>query len=197
MKYIWKYLLTVLTVLLMTSGMAYAEEKVGILLEAPIEFCNDVNVHELIDNKTALLFPKDRFTVMSTADSIAATEVYRKANDMDNVLAEGRGGYTKPMRMDNVIGLGKQMGANYVLFFKLSNDAPQYGRNMLGATVKANIICEIRVMNVAKGMYSINKQIVEKGKSTAIYQGMPSFNHAYMYAFKKAVGLLNFDVNAL
>ena len=95
------------------------------------------------------------------------------------------------------MGLGKQMGANYVLFFKLSNDAPQYGGNILGATVKANIICEIRVMNVAKGMYSINKQIVEKGKSTAIYQGMPSFNHAYMYAFKKAVDLLNFDVTAL
>lgn len=197
MKDFWKYLLTVLTVLLMTSAMAYAEEKVGILLEAPIDFCNDVNVHELIDNKTTLLFPKDRFTVMSTADSIVATEEYRKANDMGNVLAEGRGGYTKPMRMDNVIGLGKQMGANYVLFFKLTNDAPQYGRNMLGATVKANIICEIRIMNVAKGMYSINKQIVEKGKSTAIYQGMPSFNHAYLYAFQKAVGLLNFDANAL
>lgn len=197
MKGIWKYLLMVLAVLLMTSGIACAQEKVGILLEAPIEFCNDTKVHELIDNKTALLFPKDRFDVMSTADSIAATEAYRKANDMDDVLAEGRGGYTKPMRMDNVTGLGKQMGANYVLFFKLTNDAPQYGRNMLGATVKANIICEIRVMNVAKGMYSINKQIVEKGKSTAIYQGMPSFNHAYLYAFQKAVGLLNFDANAL
>ena len=83
MKDFWKYLLTVLTVLLMTSAMAYAEEKVGILLEAPIEFCNDVNVHELIDNNTALLFPKDRCTVMSTADSIAATDTVDTANTAD------------------------------------------------------------------------------------------------------------------
>lgn len=197
MKGIIKYILGVLTILFMTTGMAFAQEKVAILLEAPIDFCNDVKVHQLIDEKTATIFPKDRFVVMSAKDSVAATEIYRKNNDMANMISEGRGGYTKPMRPDNVIGLGKQVGADYVLFFKLSNDAPKYGGNMLGATVKANIICEIRVMNVAKGMFSVNKQIVEKGKSTAVYQGMPSFTHAYFYAFSKAVNMLNIDVNAL
>lgn len=197
MKKLVRYLLMIITLLAMTTSMAFAQEKVGILLEAPIEFCNDEKVHELIDNKTAVLFPKDRFEVMTTKDSVAATDNYRKANNMADMINEGRGGYTKPMRMENVIGLGKQMGANYVLFFKLSNDAPKLGGNFLGMTVKANIICEIRVMNVSKGMYSINKQIVEKGKSTAIYQGIPSFNHAYFYAFTKAVNLLTFDANTL
>ena len=196
LKALIKYLLMITTALLLTTGMAFAQEKVGIVLEAPLEFCNDVKVHELIDNKTAQLFPKDRFNVMSTADSIAAVETYRKANNMNDVLNEGRGGYTKPMRMENIEGFGKQIGANYVLFFKLSNDAPKYGRNMIGATVKANIICETRVMNVAKGMYSINKQVVEKGKSTAVYAGIPSFKHAYLYAFTKGIGLLNFYLNA-
>lgn len=197
MKKIVRYLLMIITMLVMTTSMAFAQETVGILLEAPIEFCNDENVHELIDGKTAVLFSKERFDVMSTKDSVAATDAYRKTNNMADMINEGRGGYTKPMRMDNVIGLGKQMGADYVLFFKLSNDAPKMGGNFLGATVKANIICEIRVLNVAKGMYSVNKQIVEKGKSTAIYQGIPSFNHAYFYAFQKAINMLTIDTSTL
>ena len=120
----------IITMLAMTASMAFAQEKVGILLEAPIEFCNDENVHELIDGKTSALFSKDRFYVMSTKDSVAATDAYRKTNNMADMINEGRGGYTKPMRMDNVIGLGKQMGADYVLFFKLSNDAPKMGGNL-------------------------------------------------------------------
>ena len=68
---------------------------------------------------------------------------------------------------------------------------------MRGATVKANLIFDPRVLNVTKSMYSMNKQVVEKGKSTAVYAGIPSFKHAYMYAFTKAIGLLNFDVNVL
>ena len=197
MKRICKCLLMLIAMLVMTCSVAFAEEKIGIVLEAPLDFCNDAEVQSLIDTKASSLFPKDRFKVMSTKDSVEAAANYRKNNKMSDVIGEGRGGYTMPMRKDNVKAFGESIGANYVLFFKLSNDAPKYGTGFYSTSVKANIICEIRVMNVAKDMFTVNKQIVEKGKSTAVYAGLPSFNHAYKYAFTKALQMLTLDVDAM
>lgn len=179
------------------SAVSFAADKVVVLLEAPQVFCNNAEVHAAIDEKTAQLFPKDRFEVMSFADSFKMTEAYRIENGMNETIAEGRGGYTKAFRKENVEAFCKKAAANYVLYFKLYNDNAVYGRNMLGNTAKTTIICETRVLNGGSNAYTFSKQILEKGKSTAVYAGMPSFEHAYLYAFKKALGVLTIDPSAI
>lgn len=186
------------TVLTMTfSSVALAADKVVVLLEAPQVFCKNEEVSTIIDQKTAQLFSKDKFEVVGFADSFKITEAYRIENGMNDTVAQGRGAYTKPFRKENVEAFCKKAGANYVLYFKLYNDNVKYGGNMLGNTAKTNVICETRVLNGANNAYTFSKQIMQQGKSTAIYAGIPSFEHAYLYAFKKALELLTIDTNAL
>lgn len=197
MKKLVKLFLLTLVTLFVMSGIACAQQKVAIFLEAPLTFCNDAKVHTMVDEKAQAIFTKDKFEVLPLSDSLSAIQLYREEHDMASLVSSGWSGYAVPMKKEHVQDIGQNLACDYVFFVRLTNDVPRYSAGFMTATAKTNITCDARVMNVAKGEYTFMKQLITEGKSTSVYMGTPSFEKAYFRAFEKALKEIKIDTEKI
>ncbi len=174
-----------------------AKEKIAVFLEAPITFCQEEKVHNMVDEKVALIFEKDKFEVMPLAKAINVVQIYRAENDMTALSASGWGRYAVALKKEDVYSIAKQLECDYVFFVRLSNDMPRYSSGLFHSSAKTTISCDVRVLNVAGNKYTFSKQVYSDGKSTAIYMGAPSFERAYFKAFSKALDKIKIDTSTI
>lgn len=193
MKNFSRLFLLTMFIMLFTVGVAAAQATVGVFLEAPLTFCNDAKVHQMVDEKAAAIFTKDKFALLPTEKCLSTIQIYREENDMAAVVSSGWSGYALPMKKEHIQAIGKQLGCDYVFFVRMTNDIPRYSSGFMSVSAKTNITCDTRVLNVASGQYTFTKQIITEGKSTAIYMGAPSFEKAYYRAFTKALEEIKID----
>lgn len=197
MKKIFKLMVMSILMVMCTMGLASAQEKVAIFLEAPLSFCSDAKVHKMVDEKAAKIFTANKFQLVPLADALSQIQVYREEHDMSSLVSSGWSGYAIPLKKEHVQAIGRNMGADYVFFVRLTNDMPRYSSGFMSLTAKTNISCDARVMNVGQGQYTYMKIINTEGKSTAIYAGTPSFDKAYFRAFEKAFEQIQIDTSKI
>lgn len=192
-------MLTVM-MLLFTQLFAYANDidqsvdgrpQIGVLLEAPISFCNDTKTNKIVIQKMNMLFPEDKFNVLSLEAGLNAIQVYREEKDMAGLVTNGWTTYAVPLKKEDLLSIGNNLNCNYILFMRLSNDIPSYSNGLFAKSAKTTIICDVRLLDITDKNYKYTKQILSKGRSTAIYMGSPSFKRAYYKAFEKALKEVN------
>ena len=175
----------------------FAQEKIGVFLDAPITFCQQEKVHKMVDEKVALIFEKEKFEVMPLAQAINAVQIYRAENDMTALSSSDWGRYAVALKKEDIYSIAKELECDYVFFVRLSNDMPRYSSGLFHSSAKTTISCDVRVLNVAGNKYTFSKQVYSDGKSTAIYMGAPSFERAYFKAFSKALDKIKIDTSTI
>ena len=210
-----KKVLSILFALMMLSSFCYASEvkseesmadkvttakftgevkKLAILLDAPMTYADNEKIRTLVPEKVASIFKKPKFEILPFDDAQMQKKIYREENNM--VTSDYA--TISALKMADVQALGKQLGADYVLFLNVHNTMPRVGVGFFSMSFKTTITCDMRLMNVADGKYSFMKQVVKDGSSTAVMYGVPSFDSAYRDALSKALeGLSAIDTSNL
>lgn len=200
MKGLTKVIILTVIMLIFAQFSTYANDidqfvdgrpQIGVLLEAPLSFCNDSKTNKIVIKKMNLLFPDDKFNVLSLDAGLNAIQVYREEKDMTGLVSNGWTTYAVPLKKEDLISIGNKLNCNYILFMRLSNDMPSYSNGLFTKSAKTTIICDVRLLDIAGKNYKYTKQILSKGRSTAIYMGSPSFKRSYYKAFEKALKEVN------
>lgn len=194
---LWKTLTLAAAMLALSCSVALAKQRVAVVMDAPETFYNNPTVHEMVDERLKVLFPAADYEVVPMAEGVKATISYRDAKGINSKVVDPRGGYATILKREDIAAIGQRMGCNLVMYSKLSNGATKYGGNMLGTTAKTTVACDLKIYNSAKGMFSFVRQYMEQGKSTAIYAGLPSSEHAYYYAYDKILKGVKLNFAAL
>jgi hypothetical protein len=162
-------------------------KKVAILLDAPMTYADNENIRKLVPEKATSIFKKPKFQILPFDDAQMQKKIYREEHNM--VTSDYR--TISALKMADVQSLGKQLGADYVLFLNVHNTMPRLGVGFFSMSFKTTITCDMRLMNVVDGKYTFMKQIVRDGSSTAVMYGIPSFDGAYRDALSKSLAELN------
>ena len=148
-------------------------------------------IRTVVKDKSASIFKKPQFDIVSFEDTQQAVKIYREEHSMiatNNVY--------QALKMADVQAIGKQLGTDYVFMLKVNNDAPRMSAGFFTVSFKTTITCDARVMNVAEGKYNYMKTFIKDGSSSAAL-GVPSFNNAYKEALGKALEEIKIDTNTL
>lgn len=194
---IWKTLVMTTLALAFSSGICLARERVGIIMDAPETFYTNPKVQEMVDTQINALFPSGNYEVVPMDTGIKAMVNYRNSHGINARVTDPRGGYSTLLKKDDIAGIGRSMNCNLMVYSKLSNGATVMGHSMLSTTAKTTVACDFKVYNSSKGMFTYVRQYMDQGKSTAVYQGLPSSEHAYFYAYQKILKAVKLDLTKL
>lgn len=162
-------------------------KKLAILLDAPVTYADNEAIRKLVPEKVAKIFKSPNFEILPFDDAQMQKKIYREEHNM--VTSDYA--TISALKMADVQALGKQLGADYILFLNVNNTMPRISAGFFSMSFKTTITCDMRLMKVTDGKYSFMKQAVKDGSSTAVMYGVPSFNGAYRDALDKSLEDLN------
>jgi hypothetical protein len=155
-------------------------KKIAVLLEAPLTTANNKIFYKIVPEKVAKIFKLPKFDVLPFSVSQTQRKIYREEHNILNVL-----------KMTDVQTIGKQLGADYVLFLIISNNIPRNAQKILSTNLIITITCDIRLMNVTTGEYTFADQVVKDGSGWAFLNIHPSFYDTYSDALNKTLDELS------
>lgn len=129
------------------------------------------------------------YTLIPIAESDAIVQIYREekgsAVNIDGAVAmQGR---EMSMTKEDLAELSKELGADYILYFRVTNSMPDYNIGLFGGSQKVNVITDFRVWDTKQGKYTLVKRYQTKGSSSSAYVGTGSTSRAIEKGLTKAL----------
>ena len=181
------------------SGMFAEPEKVYSEIDATVKSwfypseseMKDMNFKERLQLKDAV-----HHTIVPTADSDAVVQIYREekgaASNMDTMVT-GDQARDVSMTRDDLANLSKELGADYIIYFRVTNSAPTITVGFMSAGQKTNVTTDFRVWEAKQEKYVFIKRYQTTGKSSSFYMGMGSASHAVQKGLDKALEQITKD----
>ena len=139
---------------------------------------------------------KRNLTFIPTGDSDAAVQVYREERGRA-VASDGMvtGLVEKDMSLDreDLRILSKELGADYIFYFRIINSQPTYSVGFFSAGQKVNVITDFRIWDARQEKYVFIKRYQTTGSSKSFYVGIGSTSHAIEKGLHKALEKIEDD----
>ncbi len=144
--------------------------------------------HALNNGKSNILVP--------ISDSDAIVQIYREekgaAMSSDQMVT---GTQTRNMIITkyDLAKLSKELKADYILYFRVTNTVPTVSVGFFSAGQKTNVTTDFRVWDAAQQNYVFVKRYVTTGSSSSFYAGVGSSSNAVKDGLEKALKQIDKD----
>ena len=181
------------------SGMWSDPEKVYTEVDESVKSwfgLSDQSMEELNFKERLALKNKSDLTFIPTADSDAAVQVYREERGRataDDGMVPGMVARDISLDRDDLAALSKELGSDYIFYFRITNSEPTYSAGFFSAGQKVNVTTDFRIWDAKQAKYVFIKRYQTTGSSKSIYVGMGSTSHAIEKGLKKALDKIGND----
>ncbi len=183
-------MLMIMCLVLPVIGHTAEAKTVGIFLDAPVTWVNNETVRTMVPAKVKEKLTGLGLTLLPFDTTTLAMRTYREDNRM--IVNQY---YAQPLNRADIQKICKELNAQYAIFIQVSNAPPRFSAGLFSMTFRTTVTCDIRVLDVETGKYTVSKEIVKDGSSTAVVAGVPSFDNAYREALEKGLDEMMFKAN--
>ncbi len=131
------------------------------------------------------------------ADSDATVQIYREENGLVanyDYMVAGVQARDMSMSKDDLANLSTKLGADYILYFRITNSMPTFSGGFMSAGQKVNVVTDFRVWDAKQKNYTFVKRYQTKGSSSTFYAGgAGSTTRAIEKGLKKALEQIDED----
>lgn len=148
------------------------------------------NKEEMNFKERLALQNKSQWTFVPTADSDAVVQLYREERGRavaEDGMVSGMVDRDLALNKDDLAALTKELGADYIFYFRITNSVPTYNYGFLTAGQKVNVITDFRIWDGKQGKYVFVKRYQTTGFSKSFYIGTGSTSHAIEKGLQKAL----------
>ena len=182
------------------SGMFGEPEKVYEEIDASIQswfYPNKEERSKLTFSQRKALGDPSQLVFIPIAESDGLVQIYREergaAASTDATITAGQVRDTTLTRED-MVNLCHELGADYILYFRVNNSIPKASVGFMSAGQKTNVTTDFRIWNAKQGKYVFVKRYLTTGASNTIYaRGMGSSSHAVRNGLNKALKEIDKD----
>ena len=175
------------------TGADVQATQVAVLLDTPSGyFAEPEKVYESIQNTLNNIFKgSSLYKVQPLGETDAYLQIYREEHDLANNMENGYmtvAGRDLSLKKENVNELCKSLGADYVIYTRVTNSMPRYTGGFWSAGQKVNVVLDFRVWSNKKEDYVYTKRTTTTGSSSTFYVGgVGSSSHAVEDGLKKGL----------
>ncbi len=147
--------------------------------------------------QAAVLEQSGKHTLIPVGDSDAIVQIYREEKGVTvNEDSSGNSGTSireLAMTKEDLSNLSQELGADYIMYFRVTNTVPTTSVGFMSAGQKTNVTTDFRIWNAKAGNYAFVKRYVTTGSSNSFYLGAGSASHAVKAGLEKALKQISKD----
>lgn len=135
-------------------------------------------------------------TLIPASESDAIVQIYREEKGVaasTDQMVTGMQGRDLTLTKADFANLSTELGADYIMYFRVTNTVPTVSVGFMSAGQKTNVTTDFRVWDAAKGNYVFVKRYVTTGSSSSFYAGMGSASNAVKDGLEKALKQISED----
>lgn len=171
--------------LILFSGQkieAAGETKVAVILEIPNAVLSEPEiVYKNLDSTIEKIFKGySRFEIIPVKETSLYFQLYQEENDLLNSLEPS-------LKKSNLTELCEHFEADYLIYVRVANGISKFSMGLFSASQKVNVTTDFRIWSSAKEDYVYLKRNQTTGKSTSVYVGVGSAEHAIEKGLKKGL----------
>lgn len=181
------------------SGMFAEPEKIYTEIDETIKgwfFPSDEAMKEMTFSERLALKQQEQHVLVPTSESDAIVQIYREekgsAVNADEMVT-GTQARDITMTKADFANLSKELGADYIMYFRVTNTVPTISVGFMSAGQKTNVTTDFRVWDAKKGNYVFVKRYVTTGSSSSFYAGVGSASNAVKDGLEKALKQIDKD----
>lgn len=130
------------------------------------------------------------------SESDAVVQIYREEKGMtvsyDDSMVSGMQARDMGMTKQDMTNLSEELGADYILYFRVTNSIPRVSMGFWTAKQTVNVVTDFRVWDAKQKQYTFIKRYQNKGKSSVV-PGHDYDSRAVEKGLKKALEQINED----
>ena len=130
------------------------------------------------------------------SESDAVVQIYREEKGMtvsyDDSMINGAQALDMGMTKQDLINLSEELGADYILYFRVTNSIPKMSIGFWTMKQTVNVVTDFRVWDAKQQQYSFIKRYQNKGKSSVV-AGNDYDSRAVKKGLKKALEQITED----
>lgn len=182
------------------TGMFAEPEKVYEQIDESIKdwfFPNKKDMDKMtFSEKQAIKANNAQHMLVPIAETDGIVQIYREEKGLaaanDSMMA-GTSVRDMSMSRADMIALSKEFGADYVLYFRVTNTVPTMSVGFMSAGQKTNVTTDFRIFDNAQQKYVFVKRYQTTGSSNSFYAGMGSSSKAVRDGLGKALKQISKD----
>ncbi len=135
-------------------------------------------------------------TFVPTSDSDAIVQIYREEKGStvnSDEMVTGTQSRDVSMTKEDLTNLSKELGADYIIYFRVTNTVPTTSIGFMSAGQKTNVTTDFRIWNAKEEKYAFVKRYQTTGSSSSFYVGMGSASKAVKDGLEKALKQISAD----
>ena len=181
------------------SGMFAEPGKVYAKIDSTLKswfFPSEEDQKKMTFSQKQALKNGEKHVLVPIEDSDAIVQIYREEKGAavnSDEMVTGTQARDLAITRDDLGKLSKELGADYIMYFRVTNTVPTVSVGFLSAGQKTNVTTDFRVWDAKKGNYVFVKRYVTTGASNSFYLGMGSASNAVKDGLQKALKQIDKD----
>ena len=138
----------------------------------------------------------EQIVLVPISDSDGIVQVYREekgAAVSSDEMITGTNARNIAITKEDLTKLSKELGSDYIMYFRVTNTVPTVSVGFLSAGQKTNVTTDFRVWDARKESYVFVKRYVTTGSSSSFYLGAGSASNAVEDGLRKALKQIDKD----
>lgn len=170
------------------------KKNVAVFIEIPMQYHDKAVPHQIVADKINDFLPPAKFNILPLDKSEQEMMYYKE--DKGIVMNEY---LTWRASREDLQTICKNLGedVDYAFLAIITAGLPKSDGGLFTMTFSIAVTCDIRLFDVSTGRFIASSKVEKIGKSTraVLYGGIPSYDHAYNEAIRKALKELKLDIS--
>lgn len=181
------------------SGMFAEPEKIYSEIDETIKgwfFPSSEEKKKLTFTQRQVLNNGKSHILVPVSDSDAIVQIYREEKGTamsSDQMVTGMQARNMIITKADLAKLSKDLKADYILYFRVTNTVPTISVGFFSAGQKTNVTTDFRVWDAAQQNYVFVKRYVTTGSSSSFYAGVGSASNAVKDGLEKALKQIDKD----
>ncbi len=181
------------------SGMFAEPEKVYKEIDGTLKnwfFPSEKEREKMTFSQKHTLKSGEQIVLVPISDSDGIVQVYREekgAAVSSDEMITGTNARNIAITKEDLAKLSKELGSDYIMYFRVTNTVPTVSVGFLSAGQKTNVTTDFRVWDAQKESYVFVKRYVTTGSSSSFYLGVGSASNAVEDGLRKALKQIDKD----
>lgn len=181
------------------SGMFAEPEKVYDKIDDTLKswfFPSEKEKEKMTFSQKHALQTGEQIVLVPISESDGTVQIYREekgAAVSSDEMITGTNARNIAITKEDLKKLSKELGSDYIMYFRVTNTVPTVSVGFLSAGQKTNVTTDFRVWDAKKENYVFVKRYVTTGSSNSFYLGVGSASNAVEDGLKKALKQIDKD----
>lgn len=181
------------------SGMFAEPEKIYTKIDNTIRgwfFPSEDELKNLTFSQKQALKKGEQHVLIPVSESDAIVQIYREEKGAavnTDTMVTGAQARDITITKEDFANLSKELGADYIMYFRVTNTVPTISVGFMSAGQKTNVTTDFRVWDAKQGNYVFVKRYVTTGSSSSFYAGVGSASNAVKDGLEKALKQIDKD----